>query len=322
MRIAAILSVAKARQADGTFPVAARSETRRPTRFLSDTPYALADVLGQSVLNRMIARLQPLGTLPPSVIAPEGGATLLNAWENAVAHYISNSVDMLLLVRVNAYTDIDYRELIEYHRETQSPLTQVYAGDGALDIALVDARLLRNAEGGYRRALRTLIPKQRHFSYNGYVNRLRQPQEFYQLMADGLTNNCGLQPVGQEVQDRVWVGENAHVDSSASLTSPVFIGAGARVQSCCQIAGPSAIERGCTIDCGTTITESYVLPDSYIGVALSVRNAVVGHRKLFHLRRNIEVSIADRRLIGANTKSIPFLPGLASLLGARAIVEE
>lgn len=325
MRIAAILTLTKAREVDEAFPLRAKKESTSSPRLLGDSSCTLVDILGESVLNRAIAKLKSVGTLTPCVIAPDGfrqgtapGAALVSNWENAVAGYINNGVDALLLMRVNAYADLDYGELLQQHLQTRSPLTQVDAVDGPLDVALVDASLLRHQDGGYRKALRTLIPRQRQFAYDGYVNRLRGPQDYYELAMDGLLGNCDLRPRGREVREGTWVGGNTSVDPSSSISTPAFLGANVRIEAACRITGPSSIERNCTIDCGTTVRDSCVLPHTYVGVALEVRRAVVNSGKLFHLDHNVEVNIADSRLVRANSRSFGFISGLGSLLRGSA----
>ena len=66
------------------------------------------------------------------------------------------------------------------------------------------------------------------------------------------------------------------------------------------------------------IDNSLVLPGTYVGVALDVKNSIVGNEKIFNLDRNVEVSVSDARLIGRNTKSISAFVGLTSLLRSEA----
>jgi hypothetical protein len=328
VQIGAILTLAGQRKAEGDDSEVPRKYARRETAgFLSGASRVLLDVLGQSLLDRTIGKLRDFGTSQPTVIA-EGAASspvlpshsaktsaFIAAWETAVSRYVQLGAEFLLLLRVNAYSDLDYCELLQFHLDKQSSLTQVYGPTGSLDVALVNAALLRNAKGAYRRTLSTLIPEQERFFYRGYINRLSKPQDFRKLVEDGLYGRCGLRPVGIETADGVWSGPGAHVESSAVISSPAFIGAGSRIAACCNISGASSIERNCEIDCGTVVDQSCILQDAYVGVGLDVRHSIVSNKKLFHLNRNIEVGIADRRLIGA-ARPIPFVPGAGPVSGA------
>jgi len=66
------------------------------------------------------------------------------------------------------------------------------------------------------------------------------------------------------------------------------------------------------------IDNSMVLRGTYVGMALDVKNSIVGNEKIFNLDRNVEVSVSDARLIGPNTRPAAALSGLASLLRSEA----
>src|SRR5262249_56249986 len=96
--------------------------------------------------------------------------SFVSAWEESVAAYVRNGVDHLLLLRVNAYHELDYSCLLEFHLATNSALTQAYAPDGSLEIALVRTAQLRNAESCLA-GVSSLIPGHHRFLFSGYLNR-------------------------------------------------------------------------------------------------------------------------------------------------------
>jgi len=242
----------------------------------------------------------------------------MDAWENAVSGYINEGADLLILVRVGAYEDVDYAEVLRFHAGNKSPLTQVYGADGSLDVAVVDATLLRDCDDLVRRVVSHLIPQQRRFPYSGHVNRLRRPQDLHRLIQDGLEGRCGLRPLGEEILPGVWVGDGVEIHPTVKIKGSVFVGTGSRVAEGCTIAGPCSIERDCHIDCATLIDGSLVLQGTYVGVALDVRGAIVGDEKLFNLERNVEVSISDARLIRRRAKPVGLFAGLTSFLRSEA----
>ena len=293
----------------------------------SNRPFAKVDILGANLLDRTLGKLRGLGTLPPTVLSgrnvsdhvlpsrsPRSGS-FIDAWEKALSDYVNAGVETILLVRVGTYADVDYRELIRFHQETQSPLSHVYSNDTSLDIAVVNAAFLRNTDDLVRRALSHLIPQQKRFRYRGYVNWLRSREDLYGLMQDGLRGQCELRPVGVEVRPGAWCGEGAELDSTVMIEGLVFIGAGTKVASGCSIAGTSSIERDCEIDGGTVIDNSFVLRGTYVGMALDVKNSIVGNERIFSLDRNVEVNVSDARLIGRNTKPLA-VAGLTSWFGS------
>jgi hypothetical protein len=322
VQIAAILTVPTADPARKSF-ASLKGKTQ-------DDTYANLNLLGASLLDRTLSKLQAIGTLAPTVLSDHNGcdpvlpsrsarsSIFMDAWEKAVSDYINGGAEELVLVRIGACSDVDYSELLGFHASTGSPLTQVYGADGSLDIAVVDATLLRNTDDLMRRALSHLIPRQKRFPYGGYVNRLRGPQDLHRLMQDGLQGHCGLRPVGTEIRPGVWCGDGADLDVAVTIHAPAFIGTRTRVAQGCTISGPSSIEADCHIDCATLIHESLVMQGTYVGVALDVRHGIAGNNKIFSLDRNVEVSVSDARLLGRSAKPTGLFSGLTSLLSSEA----
>ena len=324
MKIGAILTLA-GRTGDDTDSVESSiSNNRRRKRFTA-IPDAKLDILGQSLLDRTFAKLESLGIKSVSVI-PEGSTLnqllparpviqndFTSAWEKSVSRILSQGIDTLLLLRTSTYSDLDYEELFSFHAQRRTALTQVYSADQSIDVAVVNADLLRNSGDGYRKALSTLIPQQERFFFHGYVNRLRKSKDFRRLVEDALNAKCNLRPVGSQVADGIWLGPGAEVDESAQITGPAFIGAGTRIAACVNISGATAIERDCEIDCSTTVSESWILQETYVGLGLNVRRSIVSNQKMFHLDRKTELPISDPRLIRA-TKSFSFAAAGSMLL--------
>lgn len=320
MQIAAILTVTAEESPRRAFSLIGRNTPE------SSRSFAKVDILGANLLERTVAKLRDLDPLPPKVLSGRNvsdhvlpsrstrSGSFIDAWERAISDYVNAGVETILLVRVGTYADVAYRELIRFHHESDSALTHVYCGETSLDIAVVNAALLRNTDDLVRRALSHLIPQQKRFHYEGYVNRLRNHEDLHQLMRDGLRGQCQLRPVGVETQPDVWCGEGAEIDSTVSINGPAFVGAGSKVAAGCRIAGISSIERDCEVDCGTMIDNSIILRGTYVGMALDVKNSIVGNKKIYNLDRNVEVSVSDARLIGRNTRPIAAFGGFASLL--------
>lgn len=281
---------------------------------ITKLPVSSVGILGQSLRDRTLAQLRAAGVQGP-IVVPDGPAfnalwsrhaanDSISAWDKAVAHWTHTGVDALVLLRASFYSDLDFNELIRFHVERRAALTQVYT-PGVLDLAVVNTQWLRDRG-------RSVHREPERFYYNGYTNRLRKPSDFSQLIEDALCGRCALRPEGTEVASGVWFGDGAEVDDSCVIGGPCFIGAGTRIGSCCTVSGGSAVENNCEIDAGTTIDQSWILSGTYVGVGLNVRRSIVANQRIFHLDRETEVAITDRRLIGT-TQSFPFFGAGASL---------
>jgi len=322
LKIGAIVTLG-GRKSDG--------DLSRPSHFFQKELFGtssrmMIEVLGRSLVDRALDNVRYLGAVEPVLISeatssgrvfPARGAKptgFINAWESAVGQYIRNGIELLLLIRMSTYADVDFADVLRFHAETKAPVTQAYDSSGSLDIAVVNAGLLRGAEGSYRNVLSSLIPRRRRYLYQGYVNRLNNPHSFRTLVEDGLTGKCGLRPLGVETQPQLWLGEGAQIDPSVFITGPAFIGSGTSVRAHCVIEGTTSIERNCEIDCGTMVENSCVLPDTYIGVGLRVKGAIVANRRLFNLDRDVEVGFGDHRLINVTSRTPPLIGALRNSL--------
>lgn len=279
--------------------------------------FAWCDVLGKNLVDRAISRLQDSGIVAPVVLlereepqdlfpsrAPSADH-FLSAWEEAVSGQLSSGINTLLMMRLETYTDLDVKNLLSFHFNTGSELTQAYSQKNALEVAVINTAGLRRGKGSMRSRLSHLLPKLRRYEFSGYLNRLRNPQDFRNLAQDGLVGRAGIAPSGKEVASGIWLGDGATVDSTARIMGPTFIGARTEVKASCRISGATTIERDCKIDYGTTVSDCSVLPETYLGIGLRLNRAIAGRNRVFHLDRDVEVEISDKKLIGGNFKSHP-----------------
>jgi NDP-sugar pyrophosphorylase family protein len=258
----------------------------------------------------MLTVLRDSGVQQQSVLFEDSGSENLfpsrvpsagkffSAWENSVRQQLEQGAEILLLIRLGAYLELDFAQLLDFHRESSGALTQVYDQKSAFEIAVIHANQLQGEKGSYRGRLSALIPYHKRYEFAGYSNRLRQPQDFRRLVRDSLLRRNSIRPVGEEVSTDVWVGEGATIDPSARICGPAYIGAHTRVKGYCQINGGTDIGRDCEIDFGTTVTDSTVLPETYLGIGLNVVHSIAAAGFLFNLDRNVEVQISDRNLVG------------------------
>ena len=321
MQIAAIVTIAG--QVRGAKD--ANSPTSDPrgvpaSQELLGTPTVFCDVLGRNIVERALDRMHGTGVQQVSVISESPdcdfhdyivqssnatvvgpGETFWTAWDRVVSQYLNQGVDLLLLARLGPYIELNIGDLVRFHRGVHSQLTQVYDGRGALDMVVVEAAPLRSGSGSIRSRLSALIPGRSRYRYHGYSNRLRDPIEYRGLVRDALLGRCDIQPVGSEIKPGIWAGANTRIDASARIEAPSYIGESTCIGASCRISQESVVERHCEVDAGTTVEDSCILAGTYVGMGLSVAHSVIAGSRLFHLHRNIELQLADGRLIGEAT---------------------
>jgi hypothetical protein len=307
VKIGAILTLSGVDQS-GDGSVAESLNGDEPTT--ASAPYGSWEILGKSLAERTLERLKRDGvsgysTIPEDISAshlfPSRAASVssfIAAWEQAISKHLREGADVLLLVRVGPYVEFDLRDLLTFHTETVSNLTQVYDQTGALDVALISASSLRTGTGSFRSRLSAAVPKHRRYIFSGYANRLKHPSDFRRLTQDALLGRNEITPVGSQVTPGIWMAPDSHLDPSTQIAGPIYIGAQSRVRAYCRISGATSIERDCDVDSGTHIEDSSILPGTFLGVGLRVNNSIVSPGKLFHIGRNVALAVPDRRIVG------------------------
>ena len=268
--------------------------------------FGTIDVLGQSLLERLRTKLLADGVNEISVVKEEVSTTpeittpqnsFWIQWDAILSRYLNLQARTILLLRLGAYVEIDFADLIRAHRQTTSPMTQVFDRHGALDVVAIDGKEFSSATGTYRARLRSLLFRQHRYAAPGYSNRLRSLKDLRRLITDALSGDAALRPVGREIRPNVWAGSDAIIHDSAEIEGPAFIGANTRVSADCSISGMSSIERNCRLDYGTKVHQSSVLADTQLGIGLNVRHSVVAGNSLHHLGRNLVLRVDDGRIL-------------------------
>jgi hypothetical protein len=293
---------------------------------------ALLDILGDSVLNRTISRLQRYGIQPVSVVsntdlahAPQltwdpssadleynSSGELWPSVERLIFEYSNQNVKALVLIQVSPYADIDYFDILRFHRANGKLVTTVGDSEGPLNISVLDltqpaecAELMRNYwNGGVWERNRSIAGR---YVFRGYVNRLESSYDFRRLAKDALMRRCELRPIGREVRPGVWLGHGARVSSRARVLTPTYIGSYSKVRAAALVTRASTVEHHSEVDCGTVIDDANVLPFSYLGPGLEVAHAVVDGGRLLHLAHNLELQIHDQKLLGRLRSPNPIL---------------
>ena len=299
-------------------------------------PIPLWEIFGKSVLLRCVERLQqagisnisvfldssiPVEILPcendsgPLTWARHSGDAIWREAETAFSKYADNGVDTVLAIRLGPYTELDIPDLLRFHLDQRTHVTMACDAAGPLDFIAINSGRRNDAAFLMRSRLqRTRLPAALYVT-TAYSNRLSNSKDFRSLVQDGFLGRCGIRPSGKEVKPGIWIEDHARVHRSARVLAPAYIGAGARVRAAAVITRCTAIEHHAEIDCGTVIEDASVLPFTYVGAGLDVAHVVVGHGRLVHVTRNVDVEIADPKLVGTSTRSAPLrtLANAASL---------
>jgi hypothetical protein len=283
-------------------------------------PIALLDVLGRSVLQRVVDRMRGFAISAITVLGdveatalrvlPQAleddlrwvrvpGADLWWAAQQVFANYAQSGAEFVVVTRVGPYSEIDYDALLQSHLEGNSRITAVSdAGGQSLDTFVVSAARRDDADFLLQHQLRQSRVPCLPYRFTGYGNRLATAADLRQLAVDSFDGCARIVPAGEQIRPGIWAGAGARIQRGARILAPAFIGARVQIGAAAVITRGSVLEHHVRVNCGTVVEDSTLLPYTSVGAGLDVAHAVVGFRRFTSLPRRTEIEIFDSKLVG------------------------
>jgi NDP-sugar pyrophosphorylase family protein len=290
--------------------------------FLASGPLTCVEILGRSVMERIIERFVKADVQAIAIQVQTGALDLLPALRTSFSNveirvadevwsgvgqtlqeFSENGIDYAFVCKANAYLEADLVDLFQFHRQTRQTVTRASDDEGFLDLWISGCGEAAQAmftdpetapqtgkDGGWPV---TYFVKE-------YVNRLAHPRDLRRLVADAFRRRCEVVPVGHEIRPGVWVDEGAQIDRRARIVAPAYLGCGSVIREDTLITRFSNIESFSFVDYGTVIEDSSILTNTYVGIWLDMCHAVVQGNQLLNLAHNVSLEIADPSLIRAN----------------------
>ena len=119
-----------------------------------------------------------------------------------------------------------------------------------------------------------------------------------------------------EIQAGVWAGLNTHIDPSAKLIGPVWIGEGAWIEAGTTIGPHAVLEREVFIGRGAEISNSVIGPETFVGKCTEIRNSLAWGSVLINWERDSHVRVPDAFLLCSRKTA----PASRSFTTARALL--
>ena len=282
-----------------------------PGSIPAEAPLACVEILGCTVLERLVADLGRIGIDAIAVIGDRNVADYVAeqpsnavsiAWADDVWHdaiqtlrsYSGSGIKTAVVIAASAYAEIDAHDVLQFHQQQRGAVTRVFDTRGALDFWVVDPARL--AEDDNLPASLTSESSAR-YALCGYVNRLEHVRDLRRLAIDSLNSRCRLRPQGLETRPGLWIDEGAQVHRKARIVAPAYLGRGSRIDEQCLITRCSNVESNSEVDFGTAVEDSSILSNSYVGIGLDLAHSVVDGSHLFNLQRDVSLDIVDPGII-------------------------
>ena len=316
-------------------PTSGEARSAAPEAF-SGVPLSFLPLLGCPILRRITDRLRKSGIDSISVLraAPSisplledlrlsdpdckevPGDQLWRAAEEEFENLVQAGAELVILIRVGAYAEVELDPLIQFHLDQRSHITQVMAADGLIDFFVLSGSRRNDAAFLLRHSLRKTRVQTRPFETLGYVNRLQTPADLRALALDSLMKKTSIQPLGTEIRPGVWVARGARVNRDVRLVAPCYIGPSSKIRAGALITRGSSIEHHCVVDCGSVVEASTLLPLSYLGAGLDLTHSVLGSRRVFSVKHNAQLEVGDATLVSMlpNTSALRTLNHAANLI--------
>jgi len=299
------------------------SESEGAQTPLAQLPLGLLEVAGSSPLQRMAERLQKYGISSVTAVAEveqstggygfalPSGVNCITAstdrfWrtaESAFNELIQNGAELVVLVRLGAYAEIDFEQLVQFHLDRQSRVSQMTHDNQALQIFCISASRRNDAASLLRSKLTRCRSECPQLPHHGYINPLADMRDLRQFAIDILTRQTDTCPAGKQIKPGVWVASGGKIEKGARIVAPAFIGAFARIRAGAVVTRCSSIEHHAQVDCGSVVENSTLLPYSCVGAGLDLAHSVVGMNHIANLHRDVTVEIMDPKLIAMTSET-------------------
>jgi hypothetical protein len=292
---------------------------------IAGIPLSCIEILGASILQRTMERFADAGVNSFTILADasllkviklsnvmpgwlvkinsfQGDNDVWPAIERSLHSDFANGTSNVFLVKLGAYAEFDPNMVSMFAENNDHSAVRVHDQLGSVGTWFLNRAANLEAVGkefqnrGQGSSIKT-------YFFDGYVNRLSRMQDLRRFVMDVFQSNCSAHPQGKEVRGGVWIDDGAQVHKQARIVPPAYIGKNSRVGPASLITRSSSIERDCSVDYGTVIEDSSVLPGTYIGTGLDVTHSVVCGNMLIHLNQNLVMEINDEILIGNNVTS-------------------
>lgn len=277
-------------------------------------PPACLEVLGASILERTVDRLQQAGVrtvccvvedsqaryLPSRVkrrvlVIPVHGPVDGQVSLDSVTRQLGNVVgENIFLIRLGPYVEFDTVDILRYRRANRASWVRTADGEGYLNIWLLRSSQLAEVPSMLSSPLALEAPT---YFVGGYVNRLRNAQELRRMVGDAFLRRSQLKIHGRQVRPGIWIADGARVDPSARLVAPVYVGRNTTVRTGAVITRSSNLEARCLVSEGTVVEDASILPRTFIGSGLDIAHAMVDGSQFVHLKRNVTVRIDDPKIV-------------------------
>jgi len=149
---------------------------------------------------------------------------------------------------------------------------------------------------------------------DGKASLLESLAAYHQASLDAAAGRwAGLLIPGRQTALGLTQGRNSQVSPRSLKVGVAFVGAGSRIHASAELRGDVVVCDDVIIDAQARLTDTLVLPHSYVGELVDLRNAIVRGNDLIRVDTGAHLHLADAFLL-ADLQKISLGQGLAPML--------
>lgn len=139
---------------------------------------------------------------------------------------------------------------------------------------------------------------------DSYWIDIGNPAKYMEAHIDVLRGRVKVDMPATEVERNLWVAPGAHIDDSATVRGPAFIGPGAKIRHKAVINEYAVLDRNVIIDDRATVAHAVVGADTFVGEDALLQRCIVGRMSQIgpSCRLSGDVVLADESVIGKGTR--------------------
>ncbi len=139
---------------------------------------------------------------------------------------------------------------------------------------------------------------------DAYWIDIGNPAKYMEAHVDVLRGRVKVTMPATELIPNVWVAEGAHIDDSATVRGPAFIGPGSKIRKKAALNEYAVLDRNVIIDDGASVAHAVVGADTFVGEDARIQRCIVGRSSQIgpHSHLSGDVVLADDSIIGKGTR--------------------
>lgn len=117
-------------------------------------------------------------------------------------------------------------------------------------------------------------------------------------------NFPGLMLKGREIDPGIWISRNVMIKPGCRLIPPVYIGENSQINQRVTLGPHAVVGAGCIIEQDSSVSNSVIFPQSYVGEGLDVAESAVDKNRLVNMRLGSSILIDDEFILGSLSKNV------------------